>query len=61
MGNYRLVFSEDNSILYYRFFYWNESTLYQDTACIPQGSSIFEESFQNTIQKKVYYRYLLLI
>ncbi|VVC30459.1 Tubulin-tyrosine ligase/Tubulin polyglutamylase [Cinara cedri] len=31
MGDYRLVFSGQNSNLYERYFYWNESTLYQNT------------------------------
>lgn len=31
MGNYRLVFSDDNAHLYEHFFYLNESSLYRTT------------------------------
>lgn len=29
LGNYRLVYSDKNSHLYERFFYWNENMLYR--------------------------------
>lgn len=55
MGNYRLVFSENNSYLYENYFYWNESKLYKNIKREEPKSPIKTDVFPNAARKKVHH------